>query len=152
MSGGGTGPTPSSDLLMADKLLQHHTVENLLNISSPGQQPLVADVPELLSQDKGPATLTQIQRLEPLAVLFWAQADPLEDGLLQVGEDQEVLHGQLLGRHLPPPLSSGMSRTGQCSCCQPHALADFSNKSMKASGSSCGLIQGHMSGSAYTPR
>ncbi|RXN13923.1 fibrillin-1 [Labeo rohita] len=113
MLGGGTGPTPSSDLLMADKLLQHHTVENLLNIASPGQQPLVADVPELLSQDEGPATLTQIQRPEPLAVLFWAQADPLEYGSLQVGEDQEVLHRQLLGHHLPPPLSSDVNECSE---------------------------------------
>ncbi len=52
------------------KLLQHHTVDDLLDAAFPGQQPSAAGVPELVSHHEGPAVLPQLQRMEALAVLL----------------------------------------------------------------------------------
>ncbi len=68
-------------------LLQHHTVDDLVDAAFPGQKPSAARVPELLSHHEGSAVFPQLQRPKPLAVLFGVPADPLEDGSLEVVVD-----------------------------------------------------------------
>lgn len=44
-----------------NELLQHHSVDDLLNVTSPSQQSYAACIQELLSHHKGPATLVQVK-------------------------------------------------------------------------------------------
>ncbi|XP_057203640.1 sucrase-isomaltase, intestinal [Triplophysa rosa] len=73
----------------SDELLQHHAVDDVLDVTVPSQQPFAAGIPELVGHPEGTAAFAQPQHPESLTMLLWATADPLEDGPLQVVEDQE---------------------------------------------------------------
>ncbi len=103
-SGCGTGPhsavSSGDDRLTATAPLGR----GICSTSPPRQQPFSsANVPELLNKHEGAGHIARVQWLKPLAMLFCAQADLLDDSSHQVSEDQEILDGQMLGRHLHLP-------------------------------------------------
>lgn len=69
-----------------NKLLQHHSVDDIISVTLFCQQPPLAGVSKLLGEGKQAANLTVCQYVEVL----WGAADLLQNSLIQVQIHQQV--------------------------------------------------------------
>ncbi len=75
--------------LMA-KLLHYHQFHDLVGRIGPWQQPLMARFEKLLGGDKWVAAFLKGQHFEAMLMLLRTEANPLQDGFLEVSIVQEV--------------------------------------------------------------